>query len=75
MTNYTGYVKSYWKPRGFGFVRSDNGGADIFLHATALQRSGWEYDDTPASGQRVRYTLKPRGEHRTQIDTIERDEA
>jgi len=36
----TGTVKWYNTMKGFGFIASDRGGKDIFVHATALERSG-----------------------------------
>jgi len=36
----TGTVKWYNAMKGFGFVGPDQGGKDIFVHATALERSG-----------------------------------
>jgi CspA family cold shock protein len=36
----TGTVKWYNAMKGFGFIASDQGGKDIFVHATALERSG-----------------------------------
>ena len=36
----TGTVKWYNAGKGFGFVASDQGGKDIFVHASALERSG-----------------------------------
>lgn len=35
-----GTVKWYSAEKGFGFIASSNGGRDIFVHATALTRSG-----------------------------------
>jgi cold shock protein len=35
----TGTVKWYSPERGFGFVAVDSGGREVFVHATALQRS------------------------------------
>lgn len=37
---HTGTVKWYNAVKGFGFIASDLGGKDIFVHATALERSG-----------------------------------
>ncbi len=36
----TGTVKWYSAEKGFGFVVADDGGKDVFIHASALQRSG-----------------------------------
>ena len=36
----TGTVKWYNTMKGFGFIGPDQGGKDIFVHATALERSG-----------------------------------
>ena len=35
-----GTVKWYNVTKGFGFIASDRGGKDIFVHASALERSG-----------------------------------
>ena len=38
MTN--GVVKFYNAQKGFGFIQPDDGGKDVFVHATALERAG-----------------------------------
>lgn len=35
-----GRVKYFNRTKGFGFIESDNGGADIFVHITAVERAG-----------------------------------
>lgn len=37
-----GVVKFFNGERGFGFITPDGGGADVFVHVSAVQRSGLE---------------------------------
>ena len=46
-----GTVKMYKTDKGFGFVGQDNGGKDVFVHASALTRAGLS---GLTEGQRVR---------------------
>jgi cold shock protein len=46
-----GTVKMYKEDKGFGFVGQDNGGKDVFVHASALTRAGL---NGLTKGQRVR---------------------
>jgi len=46
-----GAVKWFEPDKGYGFVSPDGGGKDVFIHITALRRSGL---DSLSPGQRVR---------------------
>ena len=48
----TGTVKWYNDQKGFGFIQPDNGGKDVFVHATALERAGMR---GLAEGQKVSF--------------------
>ncbi len=49
-----GIVKWYNATKGFGFVTPDSGGKDVFIHATALERSNMQ---PLAEGQAVLMTV------------------
>jgi cold shock protein len=49
-----GTVKMYKDDKGFGFVGQDDGGKDVFVHASALARAGLS---GLAEGQRVRMQI------------------
>ena len=48
----TGTVKWFNATKGFGFIESDQGGKDVFLHISAVERAGL---GAPADGQKVQY--------------------
>ena len=52
----TGTVKWFNTTKGYGFIKPDDGGADVFVHITAVQRSGLQGLD---EGQAISYELKP----------------
>ena len=51
----TGTVKWYNETKGYGFIQPDNGGKDVFVHATALERAGMR---GLAEGQKVSYDVE-----------------
>jgi CspA family cold shock protein len=50
-TTLEGAVKWFEPDKGYGFISPDGGGRDVFIHITALRRSGFEMLEP---GQRVR---------------------
>ena len=51
----TGTVKWYNSQKGFGFIAPDDGGKDVFVHATALETAGIRGLN---DGQQVSYELQ-----------------
>ncbi len=52
---HTGVVKFFNLTRGYGFLRPDAGGADVFVHITAVNRAGMAALET---GMRLSYVLE-----------------
>lgn len=50
----TGTVKWFNTTKGFGFIEPDTGGKDVFVHISAVQRSGMHGLD---EGQKVNYEV------------------
>jgi cold shock protein len=48
----TGTVKFFNTTKGFGFIEQDGGGADVFVHISAVERSGM---NTLVEGQKVSF--------------------
>lgn len=50
----TGTVKWFNPTKGFGFIQPEQGGGDVFVHISALERAGLS---TLNEGQKVSYEL------------------
>jgi CspA family cold shock protein len=50
-----GTVKFYNETKGFGFIAPNDGGKDVFVHATALERAGMR---SLTDGQQVSFDTK-----------------
>lgn len=62
-----GHVKFFNEQKGFGFVVPASGGADVYVHASALRRSGIP---TLMPEQRVRFSTR-QGMKGVEVDRIE----
>ena len=51
----TGVVKWFNGQKGFGFIQPDDGGQDVFVHISAVERAGLS---TLKEGQKVSYELE-----------------
>ncbi|HEY3814400.1 MAG TPA: cold-shock protein [Caulobacteraceae bacterium] len=51
----TGTVKWFNPQKGFGFIQPDDGGADVFVHVSAVERSSL---GSLTEGQKLSYELE-----------------
>ena len=51
----TGTVKFFNSQKGFGFIAQDNGGPDVFVHVSAVERAGMR---GLAEGQKVTFDIE-----------------
>ena len=56
MTTKTATVAWFNSVKGFGFLKPDDGGADVFVHISALEKAGL---DTLHEGQAVHFDTEP----------------
>lgn len=65
----TGTVKNFNDAKGFGFIASDDGGKDVFVHFSQIEGSGFK---SLSEGQRVEFTVTegPKGLQASSIRVV-----
>jgi cold shock protein len=65
----TGTVKWFNETKGFGFIKPDDGGADLFAHYSGIKSKGFR---TLKENQRVEYQVQQgqKGPQAVEIDVI-----
>ena len=64
-----GTVKWFNAEKGFGFITPDGGGADLFVHFSAIQNKGYKRLD---ENQRVEFEIAdgPKGPQATNVEKL-----
>jgi CspA family cold shock protein len=64
-----GTVKFFNATKGFGFIAPEDGGKDVFVHATAVEAAGLR---SLAEGQKVSFDIQPdaRGAKATNLKLV-----
>lgn len=65
----TGSIKWFNESKGFGFIEQENDGADVFVHYSAIQGTGFK---TLNEGQQVSFETEngPKGLQATSVTPI-----
>jgi len=63
----TGKVKWFDTAKGYGFIVPDDGGKDVFVHITAVQKAGYT---NLVEGLRVSYELRPDREGKPTAESL-----
>lgn len=66
----TGTVKWFNATKGYGFIAPDDGGKDIFLHISALERAGLR---SVQEGQKLSFEMARGRDGRTSAENVRAD--
>ena len=67
----TGTVKFYNSQKGFGFIQPDDGGKDVFVHISAVERAGMH---SLNEGQKISYeVIADRRTGKSSADNLQAD--
>ncbi|MGY4230388.1 CspA family cold shock protein [Bradyrhizobium sp. USDA 4503] len=62
-----GIVKWFNSSKGYGFIRPEDGSADVFVHISAVEKAGYT---TLEEGERVSYELKAGRSGKTSAENL-----
>jgi len=62
-----GTVKWFNPVKGYGFIEPEEGGKDVFVHISAVQRAGME---TLREGQKIQFEIVPGRDGKTSADNL-----
>lgn len=63
----SGTVKFFNTQKGYGFIQPDDGGKDVFVHISAVERAGIP---NPDEGQKLAYDLEQDRQGRTSATNL-----
>jgi CspA family cold shock protein len=63
----TGTVKWFNATKGYGFIAPDDGGKDVFLHVSALERAGLR---SVQEGQKLSFEMARGRDGRTSAENV-----
>lgn len=67
----TGTVKWFNASKGYGFIAPEDGGKDVFVHVSAVERAGLS---GLKEGQRVEFDVVPGRDGRTAADNLKAED-